>query len=75
MQNRILSGSLALEKIKEYLETSHLTLFYKEGDHLTPLDSLTLEGTVFVQWCAIEIQRLLNKHYINGVALSQDDIP
>ena len=27
-----------------------------------------------IQWCVIEMQRLLHKHYINGVALSQDFI-
>ena len=28
-----------------------------------------------VQWCAIAMQRLLYKHYINGIALSQDFMP
>ena len=28
-----------------------------------------------VQWCAIEMQRLLHKHYVNGVTLSQDYSP
>ena len=29
---------------------------------------------ISLQWCAIEMQRLLQKHHINGVALSQDYI-
>ena len=28
-----------------------------------------------VQWCAIEIENLLHKHFINGITLSQDYIP
>ena len=32
-------------------------------------------AAVLLQWCAIEMQCLLHKHYINGVDLSQDYNP
>ena len=34
-----------------------------------------LQFSYDLQWCAIEMERLLHKHYVNGVTLSQDCIP
>ena len=44
-----------------------------EKQKISPWD--ILEGKKKLQWWAIEMQRLLHKHYINGVDLSQDYIP
>ena len=58
-------------KSKFWFEISPL-----DGDTLyfISLEAHPLEDVRKVQWCTIEMQRLPDKYYPNGVALSQDFI-